>query len=123
MQTGATQAALAVRRLTKRFGQTLAVDALDLRVPRGSFFGLVGPNGAGKTTTILMATGLLRPDAGTVEILGADVWQDPVAAKGLIGVLPEGLRLFERLSGRELLQYVGRLRHLPAAEADSRCEE
>ncbi len=88
MQTGATQAALTVRGLTKRFGQTLAVDALDLQVPRGSFFGLVGPNGAGKTTTLSMATGLLRPDAGSVEVLGHDVWADTVRAKQLVGCSP-----------------------------------
>ena len=70
-----------MRGLTKRFGPTLAVDALDLDVPRGSFFGLVGPNGAGKTTTLSMATGLLRPDAGSVFVLGRDVWADPVGAK------------------------------------------
>src|SRR3954447_21062461 len=116
MQTGATQAAravLTVRGLTKRFGQTLAVDALELQVPRGAFFGLVGPNGAGKTTTLSMATGLLRPDSGTVRVDGVDVWQDPREAKRRIGVLPEGLRTFERLSGRELLEFSGRLREMP----------
>jgi ABC-2 type transport system ATP-binding protein len=115
--------ALRAAGLWKRFGATIAVAGVDLVVPAGSFFGLVGPNGAGKTTTMLMLTGLLRPDAGTAEVLGADVWRDPVAAKRAIGVLPEGLRLFERLSGRELLQYVGRLHGLPPADADRRTEE
>ena len=77
----APQVALRLRGLTKRFGATTAVDHLDLDVPRGSFYGLVGPNGAGKTTTLSMATGLLRPDAGTAHVLGVDVWADPVAAK------------------------------------------
>jgi ABC-2 type transport system ATP-binding protein len=115
--------ALRASGLWKRFGATVAVAGVDLVVPAGSFFGLVGPNGAGKTTTMLMLTGLLRPDAGTAEVLGADVWRNPVEAKRSIGVLPEGLRLFERLSGRELLQYVGRLHRLAPADADARAEE
>jgi ABC-2 type transport system ATP-binding protein len=76
--------------LLKRFGDKTAVDHIDLAVPRGSFFGLVGPKGAGKTTTLSMAVGLLRPDGGRAEILGVDVWADPVTAKALIGVLPDG---------------------------------
>jgi ABC-2 type transport system ATP-binding protein len=108
----APQIALSLRGLTKWFGQTAAVDRLDLDVPRGSFYGLVGPNGAGKTTTLSMATGLLRPDAGTAHVLGTDVWDDPVAAKSQIGILPDGLRLFDRLSGRQLVTYAGLLRGL-----------
>jgi ABC-2 type transport system ATP-binding protein len=104
------QIALRLRGLTKRFGAMTAVDRLDLDVPRGSFFGLVGPNGAGKTTTLSMATGLLRPDAGTAHVLGTDVWADPVAAKARIGVLPDGLRLFDRLTGLQLVTYAGLLR-------------
>jgi ABC-2 type transport system ATP-binding protein len=123
MQTGATQAALTVRGLTKRFGQTLAVDALDLSVPRGSFFGLVGPNGAGKTTTLSMATGLLRPDAGTVEVLGHDVWADTVRAKQLVGVLPDGLKLFDRLSGTQLVTYAGLLRGMERTVVAARTGE
>src|SRR5665647_1858348 len=76
MQTRGSSAALSLRGLSKAYGPTLAVDRLDLDVPRGSFFGLVGPNGAGKTTTLSMATGLLRPDAGTAHVLGHDVWSD-----------------------------------------------
>ena len=109
--------------LVKDFGAKRAVDHLDLQVPAGSLFGLVGPNGAGKTTTLSMATGLLRPDAGTAEVLGHDVWSDPVAAKAAMGVLPDGVRLFDRLSGQELLTYVGRLRRVPAAELASRSRE
>ncbi|GGS91246.1 ABC transporter ATP-binding protein [Planobispora rosea] len=109
--------------LFKRFGEQVAVGGVDLMVPRGSFAGLVGPNGAGKTTTLSMVTGLLRPDAGLIHIDGADVWRDPVAVKARIGVLPEGLRLFERLSGRELLSYNGQLRGIPKAEVERRAEE
>jgi ABC-2 type transport system ATP-binding protein len=103
-------AALSLVGLCKSFGLKRAVDHLDLDVRRGCMFGLVGPNGAGKTTTLSMATGLLRPDAGTARVLDHDVWADPTAAKALMGVLPDGLRLFDRLSGAELLRYVGLLR-------------
>lgn len=112
--------AVRVEGLWKRFGQQVAVAGIDLELPAGRFIGLVGPNGAGKTTTLSMVTGLLRPDGGTVEVVGHDVWRDPVEVKARIGVLPEGLRLFERLSGRELLGYSGRLRGLPGAEVDKR---
>ncbi|SEN08008.1 ABC transporter ATP-binding protein [Actinacidiphila rubida] len=112
--------AVRVRGLWKRFGEQAAVAGIDLEVPAGRFVGLVGPNGAGKTTTLSMVTGLLRPDDGAVQIVGRDVWADPVAVKSRIGVLPEGLRLFERLTGRELLVYTGRLRGLPIAEVERR---
>ncbi|MEV7012420.1 ABC transporter ATP-binding protein [Streptosporangium sp. NPDC051022] len=114
--------AVRTQRLFKRFGQQVAVGGVDLVVPRGSFAGLVGPNGAGKTTTLSMVTGLLRPDGGAIHIDGLDVWRDPVAVKARIGVLPEGLRLFERLSGRELLLYNGQLRGIPKAEIEQRAE-
>jgi ABC-2 type transport system ATP-binding protein len=110
MASVGSAAALSLRGLSKAFGATLAVDCLDLDVPRGSFFGFVGPNGAGKTTTLSMATGLLRPDAGTAHILGHDVWSDTVRAKQLVGVLPDGLRLFDRLTGLQLVSYSGLLR-------------
>ncbi len=115
--------ALATRGLLKRFGTMVAVDSIDMDVPTGSFFGLVGPNGAGKTTTLSMVTGLLRPDAGRAFIAGYDVWQDPVKAKRRMGVLPDGLRLFERLSGRELLTYLGRFRGMPVDEVVARADE
>ena len=118
-----TAAALSLRGITKRFGATTAVDPIDLDVPRGSFYGLVGPNGAGKTTTLSMATGLLRPDAGTAHVLGSDVWADPVAAKRQIGVLPDGLRLFDRLTGAQLVTYAGLLRGLDAALVAERVGE
>ncbi|MDF9813812.1 ABC-2 type transport system ATP-binding protein [Streptomyces sp. SPB162] len=115
--------AVSVHSLWKSFGEQVAVAGIDLELPAGRFIGLVGPNGAGKTTTLSMVTGLLRPDDGTVLITGHDVWADPVAVKSRIGVLPEGLRLFERLSGRELLAYTGRLRGLPGAEVDKRAAQ
>ncbi len=115
--------ALALRGLTKAFGERVAVDHIDLDVPAGSFFGLVGPNGAGKTTTLSMVTGLLRPDAGRVVVAGVDVWTDPAAATARMGVLPDGLRLFERLSGPELLSYLGRLRGMPADVVKARATE
>lgn len=115
--------AVRVEGLWKRFGDHTAVAGIDLVLPAGKFIGLVGPNGAGKTTTLSMVTGLLRPDLGRIEIGGRDVWRDPVEVKSRIGVLPEGLRLFERLSGRELLAYTGRLRGLPGDEVDSRATQ
>ena len=118
-----TTPALALSGLTKRFGETTAVDAVDLTVPAGSFFGLVGPNGAGKTTALSMAVGLLRPDAGTARIFGTDVWTDPVAAKRLVGVLPDGLAMTERLTGREMLTYLGRLHGIPRDVLEQRIDE
>ncbi|MFD7673457.1 ABC transporter ATP-binding protein [Streptomyces anulatus] len=122
---GAREARPAVRvqGLWKRFGDQVAVAGIDLELPAGKFVGLVGPNGAGKTTTLSMVTGLLRPDMGKIEVAGHDVWTDPVEVKSRIGVLPEGLRLLERLSGRELLAYNGRLRGLPGDEVDKRATQ
>jgi ABC-2 type transport system ATP-binding protein len=101
----------------------VAVAGVSLDVAPGAFFGIVGPNGAGKTTTLRMATGLLRPDAGAVWVDGVDVWSDPVAAKALIGVLPEDLALFERLTGRELLTFHGALRRMAPRVVEARSEE
>jgi ABC-2 type transport system ATP-binding protein len=115
--------AIAVLGLRKSFGNKEAVAGIDLRIGAGSLAGLVGPNGAGKTTSLSMMTGLLRPDAGQVLIKGLDVWADPAAAKAVIGVVPAEARLFERLSGKELLEYSGRLRGMPADEARSRTQQ
>ncbi|QSB24793.1 ABC transporter ATP-binding protein [Curtobacterium sp. 24E2] len=111
---------LAADGLVKRYGQTLAVDEVDLEIRQGSIFGVVGPNGAGKTTTLSMITGLLRPDAGSVTVLDHDVWADPTAAKRSLGVLPDRLRLFDRLTGAQLLYYSATLRGLDGATARER---
>lgn len=115
--------ALTLRGLVKRFDVKTAVAGVDLTVPAGSFYGLLGPNGAGKTTTLSMAVGLLRPDAGGAWVLGHDVWADPVRAKQLLGVMPDGVRLFDRLSGAELLAYHGLLRGMDPTVVDQRAAE
>lgn len=115
--------ALSIRGLHRTFGQKVSVDRVDLDVPQGSFFGLVGPNGAGKTTLLSMAVGLLRPDAGTSAVLGADVWSEGLKAKALLGVLPDGLAMPEFLTGREVLTFLGRLRGLAPDVVDSRTQE
>ena len=111
--------AVEIRGLVKNFGQFRAVDGLDLTVRQGTCHGVVGPNGAGKSTTLGMAVGLITPDAGTVSLLGQDVH----ATRSLLGVLPEGLDLPERLTGAELLRYTAGLRRLDPATARSRSAE
>ena len=115
--------ALEMLALVKRYGDKIVADHVDLTVPAGSFFGLVGPNGAGKTTSLSMAVGLLRPDEGAARIFGVDVWSDPVGAKALIGVLPDGLAMPERLTGREVLTYLGLLRGMDVETVDRRTDE
>ena len=115
--------ALELRALRRDFGDKTAVDDIDLEVPMGSFFGLVGPNGAGKTTALSMAVGLLRPSSGHAFVQGVDVWADPVEAKRLLGVLPDGLALPERLTGGELLTYWGRFRGMPREIVAARAAE
>jgi ABC-2 type transport system ATP-binding protein len=105
--------AVATRGLTRRFGDLVAVDALDLSVPRGSFYGFLGPNGAGKSTTLKCLTGLLRPSSGTVRVLGLDPLADGVAVKRQVGVVPEEVALYERLSAGETLAFVGQVHGLP----------
>lgn len=118
--TAASGDALVLRGVTKRFGSTHAVDGIDLTIPAGTFYGLVGPNGAGKTTTLSMIAGLLEPDRGTIHVAGVDAAAKPLAAKRLMGVLPDRLRTFDRLTGRQLLYYYGVLRKLPPAIVESR---
>jgi ABC-2 type transport system ATP-binding protein len=113
-------AAVATWGLTRKFGDRLAVNALNLAVRRGEFFGFLGPNGAGKSTTIKMLVGLVRPTAGLAYVGGVDVWREPLRAKAQIGVLPEQLNLYERLSGREMVEFAGRLYDLPRAEVQRR---
>ena len=95
--------------LTRRFGALVGVDHIDLRVAPGQFFGFLGPNGAGKSTTIKMLTGLLAPSSGHIEILGLDLEKHPVEVKRQIGVVPEGMSLFGRLTGSEFLNFAGRM--------------
>ena len=109
--------------LRKTFGDLVAVDGIDLAVPRGSFYGFLGPNGAGKSTTIKCLTGLLRPTGGTFRILDMDPIADPVGVKRRIGVMPEDLALFDRLTGAETLSFVGQVHGLGAADVRARSEE
>ena len=118
-----TQYAVVARDLTQTFGQKVAVNHLNLAVRAGEFFGFLGPNGAGKSTTIKMMVGLLRPTAGTVHIGGVDVWHDSLRARTLMGVLPEYLNLYERLSGREYITFAGHMYGVPEREVRSRTEE
>jgi len=115
--------AIATQHLTRRFGQLVAVDDVDLRVTPGQFFGFLGPNGAGKSTTIKMLTGLLAPSAGRVEILGLDLAQNPVEVKRQIGVVPEGMALFGRLTGAEYLNFAARMYGLDRETAAKRTAE
>ncbi len=112
--------ALVIRDLVKSFGDSRAVDGISLTVPSGSFYGIVGPNGAGKTTTLSIVAGLLSGDSGTVRVCGVDRAEDPRGAKKLMGVLPDRLRTFDRLTGRQLLHYYGLLRGLSADVVEAR---
>lgn len=109
--------------LTRCFDELTAVDGLNLVVPRGTFFGFLGPNGAGKSTTLAMLTGLLAPTSGSATILGFDLDRDMLAIKQRIGVVPEKLALFERLTGREYLLLAGRLYGVPRNDLLKRTEE
>jgi len=115
--------AICTERLTRRFGNLTAVDEVDLRVTAGQFFGFLGPNGAGKSTTIKMLTGLLAPTSGKMQLLGIDFQSNPAEVKRQIGVVPEGMGLFERLTGAEYLRFVGRMYGLDRATTEKRLEE
>lgn len=109
--------------LVRRFGDFLAVDRINLQVNRGSFFGFLGPNGAGKSTTIRMLTGLLGPTSGSLRVLGFDIAEQPIEVKKRIGVVPEDLNLFERLTGAEMLSFTGRMYGLAREEIALRSKE
>jgi ABC-2 type transport system ATP-binding protein len=115
--------AIATEHLTRTFGQLVAVQDVNLRVAPGQFFGFLGPNGAGKSTTIKMLTGLLAPSAGRMEILGVDLAANPVEVKRQIGVVPEGMALFGRLTGAEYLNFVARMYGLDRNTAAKRSTE
>jgi ABC-2 type transport system ATP-binding protein len=112
--------AILVRELRKTYGDKAAVDGVDLEVPRGSFFGFLGPNGAGKSTTIRMLTGLIPPDSGSIEILGYKLPDDALEIKRRIGLVPDESLLFDRLTGIEFLEFVGRMYGLDRATAAER---
>jgi ABC-2 type transport system ATP-binding protein len=109
--------------LVKRFGTFEAVRSLSMRIPVGSFYAFLGPNGAGKSTTISLLTGIYRPDGGAIEILGVDAVKHPLHVKSLIGVVPEELALFERLTGRQYLTFCGRMHGLSGPVAEARADE
>lgn len=113
-------AAIVTQGLSRVFGQKFAVNNLTLAVKRGEFFGFLGPNGAGKSTTIKMLVGLLRPTHGRALVGGVDVWAEPLRARMQMGVLPESLNLYERLSGQEFLQLAGNLYSVPRADITRR---
>src|SRR5512136_1067370 len=114
--------AIETRGLTRLFEGKPAVEDLALEVPAGAFYGFLGPNGAGKSTTIRMLTGLLAPTSGRARVLGTDLGHDGIEVKRRIGVVPDGLALFERLSGAEQLRIHGQLFGLPRAEAGRRAD-
>jgi ABC-2 type transport system ATP-binding protein len=118
-----TSPAVETKDLVRHFGDFVAVDNLSLTLPRGSFFGFLGPNGAGKSTTIKMLTGLLAPTSGRVRVLGRDIVKEPLEVKRRIGVVPEDLNLFERLTGAEMLSFTGRMYGLGKTELDERAPE
>jgi len=115
--------AIVTEGLSRHFGELVAVDRIDLRVEAGQFFGFLGPNGAGKSTTIKMLTGLLAPTSGRMQLLGMDLDLHPLAVKRQIGVVPEGMGLFDRLTGAEYLHFVGRMYGLDAATTAQRAAE
>jgi ABC-2 type transport system ATP-binding protein len=119
----ATVPAVETTNLVRQFADFVAVDNLNLTLPRGSFFGFLGPNGAGKSTTIKMLTGLLAPTSGRVRVLGRDIAKEPLEVKRRIGVVPEDLNLFERLTGAEMLAFTGRMYGLQKTEIAQRSPE
>ncbi len=126
LQTGdvlETSTAVETFDLVRRFNDFVAVDNLNLSVRRGSFFGFLGPNGAGKSTTIKMLTGLLAPTSGRIRVLGRDLSAEPLEVKRRIGVVPEDLNLFERLTGAEMLAFTGRMYGLQKSEIAQRSPE
>ncbi|HHY61772.1 MAG: ABC transporter ATP-binding protein [Bacillota bacterium] len=106
--------------LTKRFGDTLAVDSLDLHVGAGEIFGFLGPNGAGKTTSINMMIGILTPTAGRVELAGIDVAKDPLKAKAIIGYVPDQPNIYEKLTAWEFLMFVANLHEVERGRAEKK---
>jgi ABC-2 type transport system ATP-binding protein len=115
--------AIEARRLTKRYGDTLAVDELSLQIERGEVFGLLGPNGAGKTTTILMLMGLTQPTSGSARVDGIDPVRHPLAVKSRVGYLPDEVGFYDDLTARQNLRYTAELNRLTRSTAESRIEQ
>lgn len=118
-----SDAPLRITGLTKHFGMTTAVDGLSLTVPAGACYGLVGPNGSGKSTTMRCVVGLVRPDAGRVEVCGVGVADDVIATRRSMGVMLDPLQLFDRLSAREFVATIGALREIDDETVTNRAEE
>ena len=114
---------LETKGLTKRYGDFVAVDHLDLTIKEGEVFGLLGPNGAGKTTTILMLLGLTEPTEGNVRVLGFDPARQPLSVKAHVGYMPDEVGFYDELTARENLAYIARLNALPRDESNRRIEE
>ena len=110
--------AIVARGLTKRYGETTAVDHLDLTIEPGEVFGLLGPNGAGKTTTILMLLGLTEPTAGSVSVDGLDPARSALDVKRVVGYLPDDVGFYDEMTGRENLRYTARLNRIPRREVE-----
>src|SRR5258705_11698805 len=123
VETPNTSKAVETSALVRRFGDFAAVDNLNLSIPRGSFFGFLGPNGAGKSPPIKMLTGLLAQTSGKIIVLGRDLSAKPLEVKRRIGVVPEDLNLFERLTGAEMLSFTGRMYGLRREEIALRSRE
>jgi ABC-2 type transport system ATP-binding protein len=124
-ETAPMSLAIATHQLTRFFDKFCAVDAIDLRVERGTFYGFLGPNGAGKSTTIKMLTGLMAPTRGKVHVLGKNILDpgESLDVKSHMGVVPEDLALFDNLTAREYLTFIGRMYLLPRDTIRSRTEE
>lgn len=114
---------ISVRSLTKRFGELTAVDGLDLEIPRGEFFAFLGPNAAGKTTTIKMLAGLLRPTEGEVRLGGYDMQREPAKAKALLAYVPDFPFLYDKLTCKEFMQFVGEIYQMESARVERESEE
>jgi ABC-2 type transport system ATP-binding protein len=108
--------------LTKKYGQTVAVDGLDLTIEQGEIFGLLGPNGAGKTTTILLLLGLTERSGGTVKVLGYDPYREPLEVKRRVGYLPDAVGFYDTMTARENLAFMARLQGIPSSEAAKRID-
>jgi len=118
-----SEPALKLAGVTKRYGDIVAVDYLDLEVRQGEVFGLLGPNGSGKSTTLKMVLGLVRPDSGSVDVFGMNVQEHPVEVKRMVGYVPESPRIYEFLTGLEFLDLTGDVYSMNTSEKKKRIEE